>query len=143
MCQSHERATLAHLLWHVTRIAGVHGRAGKILVVEDDVDLRILYTETLRGSYHVSAAEDGVDGLEQLGRSRFDLVLLDLMMPRMGGAECECFCLELEPLTILVAPPDDARQRRRERTGRRACVRSSSGQKDCGLVGLESAHGVL
>lgn len=74
------------------------GRA-KVLVVDDDGDLRAFYAEVLRGSYHVAAAEDGLDGLEQVDRSHFDVVLLDFVMPRMGGAE---FASELRRRGIII-----------------------------------------
>src|SRR5262249_37320150 len=37
--------------------------------------------------YEVSVAADGVEGLEQVSKSMPDLILLDIMMPRMNGVE--------------------------------------------------------
>lgn len=60
----------------------------KILVVEDDPSVRKVLAFTLtKEGYSVETAEDGVDGLQKAKAAPPDLVLLDLMMPRMDGAE--------------------------------------------------------
>lgn len=62
--------------------------AQKILVVEDDEFLRELYEELLKGEgYEVSLAVDGQEGLDKLSAGGFDLVLLDIMLPKMDGLE--------------------------------------------------------
>jgi two-component system, OmpR family, response regulator MprA len=58
----------------------------RVLVVDDEPAVR----EALRASlefdgYRVSVASDGADGLELIARDRPDLVVLDVMMPRMDG----------------------------------------------------------
>jgi CheY-like chemotaxis protein len=60
-----------------------------VLVVEDDDDLRQVVLQTLeRKSFSVLGARDGQEALEQLERHpHVNLVLLDLMMPRMSGWE--------------------------------------------------------
>ncbi len=58
------------------------------LVVEDDEIIRDLVTYKLeRMGLEVSCAEDGEDGLDQARAGNFDLLLLDLMMPRMSGID--------------------------------------------------------
>ena len=61
----------------------------KILLVDDDLELTQLLTEilTLEG-FDVTVAEDGEEGLLRLAEQAFDLVLLDVMMPRLnqGGS---------------------------------------------------------
>jgi CheY-like chemotaxis protein/anti-sigma regulatory factor (Ser/Thr protein kinase) len=60
----------------------------RILVVEDDRATRYLLANTLKGAgYEVSAAGDGMLGLRQLRKQSFDLVLLDVWMPRLNGLE--------------------------------------------------------
>jgi DNA-binding response OmpR family regulator len=60
----------------------------RILVVDDDDAIRALLRTVLRRrGFHVDAARNGVDALEQMGASRYTLVLLDLMMPLMSGYE--------------------------------------------------------
>ena len=59
-----------------------------ILLCEDDATVRTLMADDLRGrGYHVDVATDGVEGLEKVNASHYDLLLLDIMMPRMNGLE--------------------------------------------------------
>lgn len=59
----------------------------KVVVVDDDDDMRELMFMLLRGLYQVSAAADGEAGLALIKETRPDLVVLDLLMPRMHGFE--------------------------------------------------------
>src|SRR5689334_10193813 len=60
----------------------------RILIVEDDADLRELYRSTLRAAgYFAVAVEDGVDALRYLEMDRADAVVLDLQLPRLGGRD--------------------------------------------------------
>jgi two-component system KDP operon response regulator KdpE len=62
--------------------------AGRILVVDDDPQIRRVMRVTLTGqSYEVDDATTGETALERLRERRFDLVLLDINMPGMGGIE--------------------------------------------------------
>lgn len=57
-----------------------------ILVAEDDAASRAMLCEMLAGLGHrVTAAADGIDALKALRTGRFDMVILDLSMPRLGG----------------------------------------------------------
>ncbi len=59
---------------------------GRILVVDDEMVNRILLSTNLQESgYLVETAEDGQQALEMLRAQPFDVVLLDLIMPRMDG----------------------------------------------------------
>jgi DNA-binding response OmpR family regulator len=59
-----------------------------ILVAEDQTDIRELLVMNLRGAgYEVSAVGDGAQALAQQLESPSDLLVLDLMMPRMGGLD--------------------------------------------------------
>ncbi|MFI6819448.1 SpoIIE family protein phosphatase [Micromonospora sp. NPDC050187] len=60
-------------------------RAGRILVVDDNADLREHVTRLLAFSWEVVAVADGVAALEAIETSRFDLVLTDVMMPGLDG----------------------------------------------------------
>ncbi len=61
---------------------------GKILIVEDDEFLREVYVETLKDEgYTVDIAVDGSEGLEKIKQGGYDLVLLDIIMPKMDGLE--------------------------------------------------------
>ncbi|HET9098554.1 MAG TPA: response regulator [Candidatus Saccharimonadales bacterium] len=60
----------------------------RILVVEDDDLLRESYKIILSsGPYFVETAENGKVGLQRYKQNNYDLVLLDIMMPVMGGVE--------------------------------------------------------
>ena len=63
-------------------------RGSRVLVVDDNLqntELVLAYLESL--PVEISTAVDGVDALQQVERVRPDLVLLDVMMPRMSGFE--------------------------------------------------------
>jgi two-component system alkaline phosphatase synthesis response regulator PhoP len=58
----------------------------KVLVVEDDPSVRGLLHTLLTGEgYDVSTASDGLAGLVKASSAKPDLMLLDLMMPDLGG----------------------------------------------------------
>jgi len=60
----------------------------KILIVEDDKDLYRYAMLSLRNSgYEVVSATDGEEALEKLEENKFDLILTDIMMPKMDGFE--------------------------------------------------------
>jgi DNA-binding response OmpR family regulator len=58
-----------------------------VLIVEDHTDVRNLLREHLQPLYRVIEARDGSEGFEQAVTSLPDLVLSDVMMPRMNGFE--------------------------------------------------------
>ena len=60
----------------------------KILVCEDDKDLNRFVTASLRNmGYDITSCFDGEEGLEAIERVRFDMILTDIMMPKMDGFE--------------------------------------------------------
>jgi two-component system response regulator MtrA len=60
----------------------------RILLVEDDPSIREVTAIGLRNAgFAVDTAADGREGLDRFEREPFDLVLLDVMMPRMDGLE--------------------------------------------------------
>lgn len=60
----------------------------RFLVVEDSEDIRELMVRMVTKLGHVAdQAEDGVEAVEALAANRYDLMLLDLSMPRMSGEE--------------------------------------------------------
>jgi twitching motility two-component system response regulator PilH len=59
-----------------------------IMVVDDNAVVREMLSEQLKGKgFQVVLAKDGVEAMEQLQASRPDLVITDLVMPRMNGYE--------------------------------------------------------
>jgi two-component system copper resistance phosphate regulon response regulator CusR len=64
------------------------GNALRILVIEDERKLADAIAEGLEGNgYEVALADSGETGIRQLRNSAFDLILLDVMLPRQGGLE--------------------------------------------------------
>ncbi len=60
----------------------------KILVAEDDRPLRhVLCKLLISAGYSVTSAKDGVEAYNRLKKEKFDLILLDIGMPRMSGLE--------------------------------------------------------
>ncbi len=71
---------------------------GTILVVEDDVLVREPIVELLRDAgYRVFEAENGLEALEILSREKIDLIISDLVMPKMDGEELAALVQEKYP----------------------------------------------
>ena len=85
----------------------------RILVVEDEDDIqKILENYLIDQGYAVTLAYDGVDGIAKFHNGEFDLVLLDVMMPKMNGWQV---CREIRkyskvPIIMLTALDDDDSQ---------------------------------
>ena len=63
------------------------GRLPRVLVAEDEDDLRGFVVGVLKDSYVVDAARDGAEALELIKQNRPDLVLTDVMMPEVSGLD--------------------------------------------------------
>ena len=78
----------------------------KILIIEDDKNIQRLLTLELRHKdYSVNSAYDGEEGIEMFSKSSYDVVLLDLMLPKKSGKEV---CQELRkiadtPIIVITA----------------------------------------
>lgn len=63
----------------------------KVLIVEDEPLIRLLLEQTLEGfedhGVEVLAVDNGIDAVEMIKAERPELVLLDVMMPKMNGFE--------------------------------------------------------
>ena len=60
----------------------------KVLVADDEDVIRDLFSRILLSQgYEVSTAHDGREALDEIGRNTFDMLIMDLKMPRMGGME--------------------------------------------------------
>lgn len=58
----------------------------RVLVIEDELSMRMVLTDILTAEgYKVVAAENGESGLQQARRQKPDLILLDVMMPKLDG----------------------------------------------------------
>ena len=96
--------------------------AEKILIVDDDPDILDATTMILESQdYQVVTARDGIEGLAVLKAENPDLMILDLMMPKMDGFDV---CKELQdprwskykgtPILILTSVREEASRRRYE-----------------------------
>ncbi len=60
----------------------------KILVAEDDLDLNRIVCRSLTGrGYEVCSAKDGAEALRKTEEQAFDMIITDIMMPKMDGFE--------------------------------------------------------
>ena len=60
----------------------------EILIIEDEEEMRIALTEVLiRNGYSVHTAPNGIEGLELLNKSPFNMVITDVKMPKISGLE--------------------------------------------------------
>lgn len=77
-------------------------RAAHILVVDDlPANTRVLESLLVRDGYRVTTAENGEEALAAVAKDRPDLVLLDILMPKVDGYEV-CRRLKSDPATRLV-----------------------------------------
>lgn len=94
----------------------------KILIVDDDPDILEALSMILEAKgYQVATARDGVEGLANLKAEKPDLMILDLLMPKMDGF---AVCKELQdprwakyrsiPILILSSVREEASRRRYE-----------------------------
>ena len=86
--------------------SSVANGSARILLVDDEQSIQTLLSYPLRKEgYHVTSALDGSEALQRFDEGRFDLVVLDLMLPRRDGVEV---CRELRsksqvPIIMLTA----------------------------------------
>lgn len=73
----------------------------RLLVVDDDYDFRHYIMEQFMNEYVVVVAADGWEALELIGKEVFDLIISDVLMPRLNGLEL-CKRLKSEPRTALI-----------------------------------------
>jgi response regulator RpfG family c-di-GMP phosphodiesterase len=65
-----------------------HDERPRVLIVDDEKFIRDILADFLgMEGYVVRTAEDGASALAELGRARYDMIISDLKMPRMGGIE--------------------------------------------------------
>ena len=85
----------------------------KILIVEDEIDIREGISEYLSEVGHdVMVAEDGQEGIDLFKSNEFDLVLLDIMLPKINGFGVLSQIREISdvPVMMLTAMTDDYSQ---------------------------------
>ena len=74
----------------------------KIMIIEDNKDIQAIYTHSFtKGGYEVLIEENGLDGITSVAEKMPDVILLDLMMPKMDGFE---FLKKMKETTTLSIP---------------------------------------
>ena len=77
-----------------------------ILIVEDDMDIQELLREFLKeAGYDVMTASDGIEAMDLFAKNKFDLILLDIMLPKIDGfGVCELIRKQSQvPIIMLTA----------------------------------------
>ena len=101
----------------MTPIATKTTRAAKnVLVVDDEAAISRMLKDALglfqhEHAYKVETAADGIDALAALKRQRYDLILLDMFMPRMSGLQLleEMRRLNVQTPVLMLTGNDDSR----------------------------------
>ena len=88
----------------------------RLLVVEDNLDMRTYISHIFSSQFEVSCCENGREALQMVGNTEFDLIITDLMMPVMDGI---ALCKSLKagentshiPVVLLTAKADEQSQK--------------------------------
>jgi CheY-like chemotaxis protein len=102
-------ASAAEVREAVDRVLRERDRTATILVVDDDADVRDLYSAYLSAHFETVTAANGKEALEVLRARRVDLAVVDVHMPVMNGAELVRAIREdpaLQALPIIVQTSD-------------------------------------
>lgn len=94
----------------------------KILVAEDDKDMQQYILSILDKTFHTTICGNGEEALTEAGKENFDLIITDLMMPRMDGMELSRrlradLSTSHIPIIMLTAKDDEASQLEGFKTG--------------------------
>lgn len=80
----------------------------KVLIIEDDKNIRrFLQLELEHEGYRVTTSENGEVGIAQFKKEIFDIILLDLMMPKLSGEEVCKIIRESSEIPIIVLTAKD------------------------------------
>ena len=110
---------------------GEEGKDGEyrptLVLVEDNADMRRMLRLQLKRLYNVVMAEDGADGLEKIKAAHPDIIITDMMMPRMDGLELlrrvrQDFSVSHVPVIMLTAKNGDDDMMRAISTGANAYI---------------------
>ena len=122
------------------------GAKSRILVVDDDPTIGLLFKEALgRLGHTVVTATASAEGLEYVERLDFDLIFLDLKMPKMDGAELLRRIRGIKPevpVTIITGYPDSDIMARALEQGHFGVMKKPFGISDI-VAGVNHAKGVM
>ena len=71
--------------WVATDLPPAPGKGGTVLVADDNADMRRYLSQLLAGRYEIATVEDGQAALDAIRERKPDLLLTDIMMPRLDG----------------------------------------------------------
>jgi len=74
----------------------------RILVVDDEDPILEVITRVLKGDYAVDTARDGVEALDKLQQSKYNILLTDIVMPNMDGLTLLKQARELDPFIQVI-----------------------------------------
>jgi two-component system response regulator PilR (NtrC family) len=78
-------------------------KAARILIVDDEMSMRNLFSIMLaKEGYEVDVAEDGMAALSLLDKKIYDLVITDIIMPKIKGTELLKKVKEVHPETVVI-----------------------------------------
>jgi signal transduction histidine kinase len=105
-------AALDELRARVDAVAARGGARGTVLVVEDNPEMRRFLVESLADEYQVVSAIDGQEGIDKALADPPDLIVSDVMMPRLSGDQLlralrDRRSLDDTPIVMLTAKADD------------------------------------
>lgn len=82
----------------------MHSHAPRILVADDnELFAHMVQFMLQRKGLNVDTAEDGIDAIEKYHERPYDLVIVDLVMPRMDGIQLICALREMEETAAVIA----------------------------------------
>ena len=86
----------------------------RILLIEDDREISATLSSVLEAAgYHVTAVPNGIEGQKQINSSPPDLIITDMMMPKLGGFPVLEFLKTLEspPKVIMITANEGGRHK--------------------------------
>jgi len=81
----------------------------RILLIEDDIEIsEMVKNYLIKDGFNITTAFDGEEGVEKFLNNSFDLILLDLMMPKLDGKEVMKIVRETSLIPILIMSAKDS-----------------------------------
>ncbi len=94
---------ISYIIFYLYKDKGVDMDTQKILVVDDDKEILFSLSKLLEyDGFEVVQARDGIEALEQLEKEKPDLILLDIMMPKLDGISALMKIRESNHLPVIV-----------------------------------------
>jgi CheY-like chemotaxis protein len=75
----------------------------RVLIVDDDAPMRGLLADLLEGDYQVATAGDGAEALQKLARDGAELLVTDIVMPKMNGIDLMIAARKQYPALKIIA----------------------------------------